>query len=223
MKVTAIILAAGRGTRMGTEVPKQFLDAGGVPLLAKSLAVFESSPKIDEIVIVTNEEYIGYVRAEIAERLRFHKVAAVVAGGAERYDSVWNGLMAAHDCDYILIHDGARPFVTEDIIERTVEGAVNFDAAACGMPSKDTVKIVDKNNFVKMTPERSSVWNIQTPQGFKYDLLVKANEIVRKTGMQGVTDDAMIVEASGLSRVKLVEGSYENIKITSPDDLKWLA
>ena len=221
---TGIILAAGKGTRMGTDTPKQFLSYRNRPLVCASLHVFQESPEIDAIVLVTSEEYVSYCRTEIVERYAFSKVKKVVAGGKERYDSVWNALGACPDADYVLIHDAARPFVTEEIIGRAAEAAKRYGAAAVGMPSKDTVKIADSEGFAESTPQRSRVWTIQTPQAFSRPLLVSANELLMRRGqMYGVTDDAMIVEASGLAKVKLVEGSYENVKITTPEDLKRLS
>ena len=221
---TGIILAAGKGTRVGTDTPKQFLPYRGRPLVCASLSVFNESPVIDDIVLVTSEEYTDYCRTEIVERHAFSKVNKIVAGGRERYDSVWNALMACPDADYVLIHDSARPFVTEEIVERAAEAAKMYGAAAVGMPSKDTVKIADSEGFAETTPPRDRVWTIQTPQAFSRPLLVSANELLMKSGqMNGVTDDAMIVETSGLARVKLVEGSYENVKITTPADLKRLS
>ena len=217
---TAIVLAAGRGTRMGTDIPKQFLEIGGVPMIAVSLKVFEESSVIDEILLVTSRDYMDYCREEIVEKYGFRKVKAVIEGGAERYDSVWNALLACPETDYVFIHDGARPYVTEEILLRAFETVKEYGTAVVGMPSKDTVKIADEEGFVQDTPERSRVWTIQTPQAFSYKLIRRANELLRESGgMRGVTDDAMIVERSGLARVRLVEGSYANIKITTPEDL----
>ena len=217
---TAIVLAAGRGTRMGTDIPKQFLEIGGVPMIAASLKVFEASDVIDEILLVTSRDYMDYCREEIVEKYGFRKVKAVIEGGAERYDSVWNALLACPETDYVFIHDGARPYVTEEILLRAFEAVKEYGTAVVGMPSKDTVKIADEEGFVQDTPERSRVWTIQTPQAFSYKLIRRANELLRENGgMRGVTDDAMIVERSGLARVRLVEGSYANIKITTPEDL----
>lgn len=243
----AIVLAAGRGTRMGSKIPKQFLEIDGEPIIAKTLRAFEQSDVIDEIVLVTSEEAIEYCRKEIVGRLGFHKVARIVAGGNERYDSSWNGLLACRElfeaedtcaeCGpdkvnpasyvpskykncYVMIHDGARPYVTDEVLRRANKAVRMYGAVAVGMPTKDTVKIVDAEGFAGRTPKRSSVWIIQTPQAFSYELILSANEKVRaESRMTGVTDDAMIVEASGLARVKLVEGSYANIKITTAEDL----
>ncbi len=217
---TAIIVAAGRGTRMGSDIPKQFLKLDGIPIVVRTLRVFDQSPEVDEILLVVSEEYVSYCRTEIIEAYNIRKVRDIIVGGAERYDSVYNALLACEHADYVMIQDAARPFVTEEILKRASDAVKKYGTAVVGMPSKDTVKIVDENGFVRSTPDRSHVWNIQTPQVFSYSLIREANEIMKKKGMHGVTDDAMIVEASGLARVKLVEGSYENIKITTPDDLR---
>lgn len=219
MKCTAIVLAAGQGKRMNSKVQKQFLLLKGKPLLYYSLACFQKSREIDDIIIVTGKESIEFCKKEIVELYGFTKVRTVTAGGKERYDSVYAGLCACEDTDYVFIHDGARPFVTEDMIQRVKTAAVEYQACTVGMPSKDTIKIADKNNMVSETPERSRVWMIQTPQAFGYDLLKKAHDRARQGDMSGVTDDAMVVETYTDRKIKLVEGSYENIKITTPEDI----
>ena len=219
---SAIILAAGKGQRMGTELPKQFLSMGDDMLLTKTIRVFEESSVIQDIVLVTSEDWIGFCKTEIVDREGFRKVRKIVAGGKERYDSVYQGLLACQNADYVFIHDGARPFVTEEILVRTQEAVEKYEACAVGVPSKDTVKIVDEDGFVESTPPRENVWNIQTPQAFSYPLIRAAYEVVRDNNMTGITDDAMIIERSRLAKVKLVMGSYYNIKITTPEDMKWL-
>ena len=220
MKCTAIILAAGQGKRMKTKVQKQFLMLQGKPLLYYSLACFQKSDEIQEIVVVTGKESIDYCRSEIIEKYGFTKVKSIAEGGKERYDSVYAGLEACSaDTDYVFIHDGARPFVTEDIIKRTKEVAVTYQACIAGMPSKDTVKIIDENNMVSATPERSRVWSVQTPQVFLYSLIKEAHDTARSVSMQGITDDTMVVEQYKNTPVHIVEGAYENIKITTPEDI----
>ena len=220
MKCTAIILAAGQGKRMKTKVQKQFLMLQGKPLLYYSLACFQKSDEIQEIVVVTGKESIDYCRSEIIEKYGFTKVKSIAEGGKERYDSVYAGLEACSaDTDYVFIHDGARPFVTEDIIKRTKEVAVTYQACIAGMPSKDTVKIIDENNMVSATPERSRVWSVQTPQVFLYSLIKEAHDTARSVSMQGITDDAMVVEQYKNTPVHIVEGAYDNIKITTPEDI----
>ena len=217
--VTAIILAAGRGRRMGGDIPKQFLPLVGEPVIARTIRAFEVCPSVDRIVLVTGEEFISYCRKEIVERYGFSKVADVIGGGGERWESVRAALLACEG-DYVMIHDGARPFVHQESILDVLAAAREFGAAALAVPSRDTVKIADGEGFVAETPSRNTVWAMQTPQAFRLDLILKANEILCAKGkMQDVTDDAMIVERSGLSRVKLVQGTYDNIKITTPEDM----
>ena len=216
---TAIVLAAGEGRRMHADKPKQFLQLDGEPPLLKSLKVFEESSLIDRIVLVTNPSYIDICRKEIVEKYSLHKVREVIAGGPQRYDSVYEGLLVSEGSDLVFIHDSARPYVTGDIIKRASEAAENFGACAVGMPVKDTIKIADEDGFIYETPVRSRVWTIQTPQAFRYEIIKKAYDIMRTRGMEDITDDAMVVEEAGLAKVRLIEGSYSNIKITTPEDL----
>ncbi|MDY5985832.1 2-C-methyl-D-erythritol 4-phosphate cytidylyltransferase [Sporofaciens sp. SGI.106] len=228
---TAIALAGGQGRRMGTNIQKQYLDISGKPLLYYSLHVFEESEIIDDIVLVVGEGQEEYVRKEIVDRYGFTKVVGIVEGGKERYDSVWAGLQAVQvlqnshfgteepEENYVFIHDSARPFVTEAILERAYGKVREFKACVVGMPSKDTVKLVDEHVFAKETPDRNYVWIIQTPQVFDTSLIFEAySRLMREKCIQ-VTDDAMVVEQMMRLPVKMVEGSYENIKITTPEDL----
>ena len=219
MKTTAIVLAAGQGKRMHSTVQKQFMILKGKPLLCYSLSCFQKSREIDEIILVTGEESIDFCKEDIVEKYGFSKVRTVVAGGRERYDSVYQGLLACQDCDYVFIHDGARPFVTEEILVRAKTAAAAHKAAVVGMPSKDTVKIADEDQMISQTPKRSLVWTIQTPQVFSYPLIRNAYEKARNQSMENITDDAMVAELYGNIKIPLVEGSYENIKITTPEDL----
>ena len=220
MKNTAIVLAAGQGKRMHTKIQKQFLEIRGYPVLYYSLRCFQESPLIEDIILVTGEDSVFYCEKEIVEKYGFTKVAKVIPGGKERYDSVYQGLLACKNSDYVLIHDGARPFITEEILERGLEGAKETGACAVGMPSKDTVKIADESGFIAETPDRSRVWLIQTPQIFQYKLIRNAHESIRTRDMSNVTDDAMVVEQETGVKVCLAEGSYQNIKITTPEDLE---
>lgn len=221
-KNIAIVLAAGKGRRMGTEIPKQFLHIHDKPVLFYSLHAFQTHKDIDEIVLVMSEEYKTYCIKEILEKYGITKVSAIVEGGAERYDSVLAGLAVCEDCKYVLIHDGARPCITEKIIDRCLDAVGKYDACIVGMPTKDTVKIADEQGFVSATPPRKNVWNIQTPQVFSYDLIYNAYKTMQEKGMAGVTDDAMVIELLDAAKIRLVEGSYENIKVTTPDDIKVL-
>ena len=218
-RCTAIVLAAGQGKRMHSKIQKQFLEIGGKPILYYSMECFQKSPLIQDIILVTGEDMISYCQSEIVEKYGFTKVCKVTAGGKERYDSVYAGLLCCQDTDYVYIHDGARPFVTEEMIQRGYEAVKRTNACVMGMPSKDTVKLADPSGYIKETPDRKIVWNIQTPQIFSYDLIRGAYESIRKKDMSNVTDDAMVVEQETGTKILLVEGSYQNIKITTPEDM----
>lgn len=217
---TAIVLAAGQGKRMHSKVQKQFLEIQGYPVLYYSLRCFQESPLIQDIILVTGEESISYCKEEIVQKYGFTKVSAVIPGGKERYDSVYAGLCECKDCEYVLIHDGARPFVTEEILKRGLQKVKETGACVIGMPSKDTVKLSDEEGYVKETPNRKCVWTIQTPQIFSYSLIREAHDSIRQKDMSKITDDAMVVEQETGAKVALAEGSYQNIKITTPEDMK---
>ncbi len=220
---TAVILAAGQGKRMNSAVQKQFLLLQDYPVLYYSIKAFEES-SVDRIILVTGAEEISYCKEEIIGRYGFRKVSRVVAGGRERYHSVYEGLKAVGEADYVLIHDGARPFVTSEIINRTLNGARECGACVPGMPVKDTITIIDENGFAESTPERSRVWMVQTPQTFSYSMILNAYRELIEQEEAGktvkVTDDAMVLQTICGKRAKLVEGSYENIKITTSSDLQ---
>ena len=217
---TAIVLAAGQGKRMHSKIQKQFLELDGMPVLYYSLRCFQESPLIQDIILVTGEESISYCKEEIVQKYGFTKVSAVIPGGKERYDSVYAGLCECRDCEYVLIHDGARPFVTEEILKRGLQKVKETGACVIGMPSKDTVKLSDEEGYVKETPNRKCVWTIQTPQIFSYSLIREAHDSIRQKDMSKITDDAMVVEQETGAKVALAEGSYQNIKITTPEDMK---
>ncbi len=216
----AIVLAAGQGKRMNSAVQKQFLLLNGRPLLLYSLEAFQKS-KIDRIILVTGKEEIEYCREEITVPYGITKADAIVAGGRERYHSVYEGLKAAEGCEEILIHDGARPLVTEKMIHDALDGARKYGACIVGMPVKDTIKVSDQEGFVASTPDRSHLWQIQTPQAFHYSWIRGAYDRLfsREEYQQGVTDDAMVLETMTDHRVRLIEGSYGNIKVTTPEDM----
>ena len=218
-KNTAIVLAAGQGKRMHSKIQKQFLKIQSYPVLYYSLRCFQESPLIQDIILVTGEDALSYCKEEIVKKYGFTKVSNVIAGGKERYDSVYAGLCACKDCRYVLIHDGARPFITEEIIERGLEKVKETGACVVGMPSKDTIKLSDAEGYVKETPDRKCVWTIQTPQIFSYALIREAHDSIRKKDMSKITDDAMVIEHETGVKVALAEGSYQNIKITTPEDL----
>ncbi|MBQ6321681.1 MAG: 2-C-methyl-D-erythritol 4-phosphate cytidylyltransferase [Lachnospiraceae bacterium] len=215
----AIVVAAGSGRRMGGKIPKQFLPLSGKPVLWYSLQAFGACDAIEEIILVTAEEFVSYCREEIVERYQLDKVKTIVTGGAERTDSVYQGLLGAEPCDYVMIHDGARPFLSDAILDRCMEKIQDNDAIVVGVPARDTVKIADAAGFVKETPERKTVWIIQTPQVFSYSLIRKAYEEMYRRDIRGLTDDAMVVEQTTGESILLVEGSSRNIKITTPEDL----
>ncbi|MDD3278882.1 MAG: 2-C-methyl-D-erythritol 4-phosphate cytidylyltransferase [Lachnospiraceae bacterium] len=218
-RCTAIVLAAGQGRRMHSTVPKQFLLLEGKPILVYALECFQNSELIDQIILVTGEEWIPYCREKIVNAYKITKVTDICTGGAQRYDSVNAGLSLCRGCDYVFIHDGARPFVTEEIVRRGYEKVSECQACVAGMPSKDTVKIVDRTNCVIDTPARSSVWNVQTPQVFSYALIRQAYACMQEQKHTDITDDAMVVERFASHKVSVFEGSYRNIKITTEDDL----
>lgn len=224
MKTTAIVLAGGRGKRMNSSVPKQFLMIKDKPVLYYSLKAFEDS-FIDSVILVASEDDMEYCRKEIVDKFGFNKVVKIVSGGKERYHSVLNGIKAASECDYIFIHDGARPFVTQDMLARLLECVKESKSCVAGMPVKDTIKIANEDGYIDTTPKRELVWMIQTPQVFDFALIKKAYLNLEKGEYSllergiSITDDAMVVEVLLGEKVKLVEGSYQNIKITTPEDL----
>lgn len=224
-KTVAIVLAAGQGRRMHSSVQKQYLLLRDKPLIYYSLKAFQDS-FIDEIILVTGSGEEEYCRNEIIDRYHFSKVKKIVAGGMERYHSVANGLKAADEGGYVFIHDGARPLLTEEILLRAYDAVREYHACVVGMPVKDTIKVIDEDGFAKLTPNRESIWQIQTPQVFDVELakeaygrLIEREEEIKADGIQ-ITDDAMVVETLMHHPVKLIEGSYKNIKITTQEDLK---
>ena len=217
-KYTAIVLAAGSGKRMNSKVHKQYLIIQDRPVLYYSLKAFEDSA-VDEIVLVVGKGEEEFCRKEIVDKYGISKVKAIVEGGKERYHSVFEGLKQTSDADYVLIHDGARPFVNQDIIRRCMQEVQKYQACVVGMPVKDTIKIADEEGYAKQTPDRRNVWMIQTPQTFSYALIYEAYEEMLKTEDTAITDDAMVLERIKGKKSKLIEGSYRNIKITTPEDL----
>ncbi len=191
----------------------------GKPVLYYSLRAFEEYEAVHDIILVTAGEDIEYCRNIIVNPYGFTKVRQIVAGGKERYDSVYQGLLAAEDSEYVLIHDGARPCIDKSLLERCMDGVRKYDACVAAMPVKETIKTADNDQFVEGTPNRNRLWSVQTPQVFSYTLIRRAYEEMYRSQLQNVTDDAMVVEAALKHRVKLVEGLYRNIKITTPEDL----
>lgn len=223
-RAVAIVLAAGSGTRMGSSIKKQYMLIKDRPVIYYSLKAFEES-RVDETVLVVSPGDIPYCREEIVEKYGFKKVRHIVEGGRERYHSVAVGINKVPDCDYIFIHDGARPLVTAEIIERAFSCVRRYKACVVGMPVKDTIKIADEEGNIASTPNRNLTWLVQTPQTFAAPLIRKAyrslmekEEELKKSGLV-ITDDAMVVETITGQKVRLIEGSYENIKITTPEDI----
>lgn len=233
-RCTAIVLAAGNGSRMKSTVAKQYMPLGGKPLIWYALQAVEQSRILDDCILVTAADDLTYVQKEIVEKYNFSKVDTITAGGAERYLSVGNALQVIADADmripnedgYVFIQDGARPFLSEEILERTYEAVQKYHACVAAVPAKDTVKIADEKGFAGVTPDRSQVWSIQTPQVFDTVLILEAYRRLREHMSEpdgrkiSVTDDAGVVELFTNRKVKLVEGSYENIKITTPEDIR---
>ena len=225
-RTAAVVLAAASGKRMNAGVKKQYMEIAGRPVLYYSLKAFEES-FIDEIVLVVSQDEIEQVQESYVNQYGFQKISRIVVGGKERYHSVACGLQAVRqDCDFVFIHDSARPMLTQEILQRAYQAVQEEEACVVGVPSKDTVKIADEQGYVSVTPNRSLVWNVQTPQVFSYPLVYSAyEELLQKeqellaAGVQ-ITDDAMVVEHLARHKVKLVEGSYENIKITTPEDVQ---
>ena len=216
-KYTAVVLAAGSGSRMKSNVKKQFMDMLGKPLIYYALKQFEESP-VDEIVLVTGEDAILYCKEEIVDYYEFKKVAKIVAGGKERYHSVYNALKVSEG-EYVLIHDGARAFIDQDIIKRAMDGVEEYKACVIGMPVKDTIKVIDEEGYAVSTPNRSTLWQVQTPQCFVTEEIRDAYEAMMNTSQAGITDDAMVMEQHGARKIKLLEGSYNNLKMTTPEDI----
>ncbi|HHX22996.1 MAG: 2-C-methyl-D-erythritol 4-phosphate cytidylyltransferase [Tepidanaerobacteraceae bacterium] len=217
MQVNAIIAAGGQGRRMNSSVSKQFLKIKGYPIIYYTLNKFEKMDIISSIVLVLSKDDMDYTKEEIISRYGFKKVI-MVEGGNERQDSVYNGLrVLPPQTDIVVIHDAVRPFIPMRLIEKSVEFAKKHKAVGVAVPVKDTIKVVDNNNIIKNTPNRKTLWAMQTPQTFSYELIMDAYEKARSDGFYG-TDDTVLVEHMGLP-VKIIEGAYENIKITTPEDM----
>lgn len=216
--MSAVVVAAGSGVRLGAGTPKQFLLLGGRPVLAWALEAFQRCDAVDEIILVTKPEYVDFCRNELAPRHGLTKVSDVTPGGQERQDSVAAGLSrCSPETDVVLVHDGARPFARREDIERVIEGAAAHGCCTLGAPMKDTVKVCGPEGNILHTLERGSLWSVQTPQGFRRAVLAEALEAARESGFQA-TDDVQLVERLGHAAVA-VPGSGFNIKITTPEDM----
>ncbi|NJD01742.1 MAG: 2-C-methyl-D-erythritol 4-phosphate cytidylyltransferase [Ruminiclostridium sp.] len=217
-RICALIAAAGKGSRMNMDINKQYIEVGGKPILARTIEIFEDCGQVGEIILVVNSNDIVYCKQNIVDVFGFRKVTAIVAGGDTRQASVYNGLLQLDgNCGIVLIHDGARPFVSEESVAESIAIAREFGAACVAVPVKDTIKSADDNDIVQETLERSRLWSIQTPQTFRYGLILDAHKKALEAGFSG-TDDAVLVERLG-HPLRLVYGSYYNIKITTEEDL----
>jgi 2-C-methyl-D-erythritol 4-phosphate cytidylyltransferase len=208
---------------MHSSVPKQFMTLGDEPVICHSIRQFEQFSGIGDIVLVTDEEDVEFCRDEIVAKYGFRKVRAVIAGGEERYDSVYAGLKwlkeSGREYTYIMIHDGARPLIDQELLRRNLKDAEEYGNAVSGMPSKDTIKICTPSGMVLDTPERRNLWQVQTPQTFRFEQACSAYEKLYELRLENITDDAMVVEKVLGEPVHMTEGSYRNIKITTPEDM----
>lgn len=221
MNATVLVPAAGIGRRMGASIHKQYLDLAGRPILAHTLALFERHPAIHSIFPILPADEISYCQTEVIDRFRFSKVRRLVAGGPERQDSVLNGLRALQEegatgDTVVLIHDGVRPLFDATSIPGVIDVVREHGGCVVGVPVKDTIKIIE-NGMISGSPDRKRLWQAQTPQAFRYDLILRAYEEADRAGFRG-TDDASLVTRLG-EPVVMVEGSYRNLKVTTPEDL----
>ncbi|CAH2215262.1 2-C-methyl-D-erythritol 4-phosphate cytidylyltransferase [Tepidibacter aestuarii] len=217
---SAVIVAAGTGKRMKSNINKQYIKLRDKEVVAHTIEAFDKNDNIDEIVVVVREDEEEFFVKHVLNKYNFDKNIKIAHGGNERQDSVYNGLKeVSKGCNIVLIHDGARPFVSNDIINNSIEEATKHKAVVVGVPVKDTIKVLDDNNIVTNTPNRKYVWAVQTPQSFDYSILIKSYENASEKDFYG-TDDAMLVENMGYN-VKMIMGSYENIKMTTREDLNF--
>lgn len=214
----AIILSAGKGKRMNLDICKQYYIVKDKPILYYTLNAFEKS-KIDKIVLVVGENEEKYVYENIVVPYNFKKIAKIVTGGEERFNSVYNGLMEIKDEGKVLIHDGARPLILPEDINNIIEQLNENNAVIMGVKAKDTIKITDKSNIVVDTPDRNYMWQIQTPQGFDCKKIKEAYRVMISKGEAFPTDDSMVMEMYGEDKIYMYEGKYSNIKITTPEDI----
>ena len=225
LKIAAIVLAAGNGTRMNSEEKKQFMDLGGIPVLCHSLQAFEENPAVDTVVLVVGAEDLERALKLCISR-KNSKVKNIVAGGEMRFQSVFNGLLALPpETDYVLIHDAARPLLSQEVIRNCIKGAYTKQACVAAVKEKNTIKRGDGQGYAAETLDRSALYEVQTPQAFSYRLILGAYYKLKKTieeykaDVSWITDDAVIVENMTDCKVAFVEGDYKNLKITTAEDL----
>ncbi|SER73954.1 2-C-methyl-D-erythritol 4-phosphate cytidylyltransferase [Lachnobacterium bovis] len=233
-KHIAIVLAAGKGSRMKSDIPKQYMLIGEKPILYYSLQAFQKNTKISEIILVTRIEDLEYCKEKIVKKYNFTKVKEIVAGGKERYNSVYEALKVISKKEnlnndiktncYVHIHDGARPMLTQTIIDNCIENVEKYEAIVTAVKVKDTIKVV-KDNQIESTPDRNTLWQIQTPQSFEVNMIKSAyKDIIQKIqnkddNLPTITDDAMILENYNNRKITISEGDYKNIKVTTPEDI----
>lgn len=217
--IRAIVLAGGYSRRMKLDVPKQMLDIAGRPMLAYTLEVFEKTRAIDGIILVSHKKILAQCR-DLLARYGLSKVEQICPGGRTRQESVFNALREIKQCDYALVHDGARPLVTEEIILDVLKAARRFQSATCAVKATDTI-VESEDGMIKAALDRDKLWQIQTPQAFRFDLLLRAHKRARERGIKDAGDDAQLVLALK-QRVKLVAAVPGNIKVTTPADLSLL-
>ncbi len=218
MIITALIPSAGLGLRMGGETRKQYIRIGENPITVQTLLRFQSFAQVNRIILMVPEKDMEFCKREIISRYNIRKVHKVIAGGKERQDSVYNGIRALEgDEDFVMVHDGVRPFVTKTMVEESIKAASESGAAIVAIPAKDTIKSVSEEGMVEGTVDRSKLWQVQTPQTFRREIIAKAYEEAMSVNFYG-TDDASLVERMG-GKVQVVRGSEFNIKITTPNDL----
>ncbi|MBR5047063.1 MAG: 2-C-methyl-D-erythritol 4-phosphate cytidylyltransferase [Eubacterium sp.] len=219
IKTIAIVMAAGKGSRMKADINKVYMELLGKPVLYYSLKAFERS-RIDQVILVVTPGDEDYVKKEIVEAYGLHKAGQIVAGGRERFESVFLGIEACRQEEaYLFIHDGARPFILPEQINTCVEEIRKYKACAVAMPVKDTIRIVDKEGFSLLTPNRNDLWQMQTPQCCLLSEARKAYRLMMESGDKDITDDVMVLERYGNRRSKMIPGSYDNIKLTTPEDM----
>ena len=218
--IAAIVAAAGLGVRMGNSTPKPYLLLAGKPILAHTLGAFEKIKEVQEVTLVVHPEELDYCQDKVISPYGFKKVLRLVPGGKERQDSVYNALKALKhedDLEIVLVHDGVRPFITGEQVRRVIQAARSHGGAVLGLPAQDTLKTVNAEGEVRQTLERRDIWQIQTPQAFRKELLLRAHQRALEDNFIG-TDDSVLLERMGV-KVQIVPGSTRNLKITTPDDL----
>lgn len=219
-KNVALIVAAGSGARVGGKLPKQFQEIDDKEILARAIEPFERAEFIDEIILVVAEKYVDYTRENIVDKYNFTKVHKIVVGGVARFNSVYAGLRNIKDAKLVFVHDGARPFISDELLAKVYEDALETGASVLAVPIKCTIKMVDENMMVDKSLNRKKLWEMQTPQVFDAELLGRAYDNAYLYHFTDMTDDAMVVERMTSTPIHIVTGEYSNIKITSKIDIK---